>query len=145
MIHDDLGLFKFKGFNEIQGAGLHTNVIAHKCETHNKIHWIQENEIQDIQEIHKIQVDWTIQRMQIQGIHMIQKYSGRFPGFRSDEVWKIQKDSYDSCDSDRQRSGVYWIQGDSGDSNDSGDASPADSLDSRTCKEFKPGGFSGRR
>ena len=70
--------------------------------------------------------------MQIQGIHMIQWYSGRFPGFGSDEVWKIQKDSDDSGDSDRRRSGAYWIQGDSDDSNDSGDSSPAGLLDSQT-------------
>ena len=60
-------------------------------------------------------------------------------------MWEIQEDSDDSGDSDRRSSGAYWIQGDSSDSNDSGDLSPADSLDSRTCKEFKPGGISGRR
>ena len=76
---------------------------------------------------------------------MIQAYSKIFPGFRSDEVLGIHEDSDDSGDSDRRSAWVYWIQGDAGDSHDSGDSSPAESLDSWICKEFKPGGFSGRR
>ena len=124
---------------------MQTNVIAHKCDTHTKFIGFRRMRFKKFRRFITCRWIEMIQRMQIQGIHMIQGYSGRFPGFRSDEVWKIQKDSYDSCDSDRRRSGVYWIQCDSGDSNDSGDSSPADSLDSRTCKEFKPGGFSGRR
>ena len=83
--------------------------------------------------------------MQIQEIHMIQMYAIRFIGFRSDEVWQIQEDSNDSGDSDRRRSGAYVIQGDSDDSNDLGNSSPVDLLDSGSGKEFKPGGFSGRR
>ena len=86
-----------------------------------------------------------IQKMQIQEIHMIQMYAIRFIGFRSDEVWQIQEDSNDSGDSDRRSSGAYVIQGDSDDSNDLGNSSPVDLLDSGSGKEFKPGGFSGRR